>query len=136
MKGDAARGREIYAQRCISCHRVGSEGFQLGPDLVTVKAKGRDGILTAILEPNKEVAPQFIAYTVNTKDGQSLMGFIGKDDASGLTLKMIGGAEQMIARTQIKGSSSSGQSLMPEGIEAGMDVQAMADLLTFIEELK
>ncbi len=135
-KGDAARGREIYAQRCISCHRVGEQGFQLGPDLITVKAKGRDGILSAILEPNKEVAPQFIAYTVNTKDGQSLMGFITKDDASGLTLKMIGGAEQTIPRNQIKGSSSSGLSLMPEGIEAGMDAQAMADLLTFIEELK
>jgi putative membrane-bound dehydrogenase-like protein len=135
-KGDASRGREIYAQRCISCHRVGGEGFQLGPDLITVKAKGRDGILTAILEPNKEVAPQFISYTVNTKDGQSLMGFIAKDDASGLTLKMIGGAEQTIPRNQIKGSSSSGLSLMPEGIEAGMNVQAMADLLTFIEELK
>ena len=135
-KGDAARGREIYAQRCISCHRVGDQGFQLGPDLITVKTKGRDGILTAILEPNKEVAPQFIAYTVNTKDGQSLMGFITKDDASGMTLKMIGGVEQTISRGQIKGSTSSGQSLMPEGIETGLDVQGMADLLTFIEELK
>jgi len=36
----------------------------------------------------------------------------------------------------VKGSSSSGQSLMPEGIEAGLSVQDMADLLTFIEELK
>jgi hypothetical protein len=25
---------------------------------------------------------------------------------------------------------------MPEGLEAGLDVQGMADLLTFIEELK
>ena len=48
----------------------------------------------------------------------------------------LGGAEQTIPRSQIKGSSSSGLSLMPEGIEAGMDAQAMADLLTFIEELK
>ena len=135
-KGDASRGREIYAQRCVACHRIGEQGIQLGPDLITVKAKGRDGILSAILDPNKEVAPQFIAYTVETKDGQSLMGFIAKDDASGLTLKVIGGAEQTIPRSQIKGSSSSGLSLMPEGIEAGMDAQAMADLLTFIEALK
>ena len=135
-KGEAARGREIFAQRCATCHRAEDKGIQIGPDLITVKTKGRDGILTAILDPNKEVAPQFIAYTVETKDGQSLTGFITKDDASGLTLKMIGGAEQTIPRNQIKGSSSSGLSLMPEGIEAGMDAQAMADLLTFIEELK
>ena len=135
-KGDATRGREVYAQRCVTCHRIGEQGIQLGPDLITVKTKGRDGILIAILDPNKEVAPQFIAYTVETKDGQSFTGFITKDDTSGLTLKMIGGAEQTIPRAQIKGSSSSGLSLMPEGIEAGMDAQAMADLLTFIEELK
>ena len=39
-------------------------------------------------------------------------------------------------RTNVKGSSSSGKSLMPEGLEAGLSVQDMADLLTFIEELK
>jgi len=136
MKGDAARGLAIYSQRCATCHRAAGQGMQLGPDLVTVKTKGRDGILTAIIEPNKEVAPQYIAYTVNIRDGQSLTGFITKDDASGLTLKMIGGAEQTIQRSQILGSSSSGLSLMAEGLEAGLEVQAMADLLTFIEELK
>jgi len=136
MKGEASRGRDVYAQRCIACHRAGDQGIQLGPDLITVKAKGRDGILSAILEPNKEVAPQFIDYTVNTRDGRSLMGFISKDDASGVTLKMIGVGEQTIQRSEIQGTSSSGRSLMPEGIEAGMEVQAMADLLAFIEELK
>ncbi|MEO6787591.1 MAG: c-type cytochrome, partial [Chthoniobacteraceae bacterium] len=135
-KGDAVRGKQVFTQRCVTCHRADGQGMQVGPDLITVKTKGRDGLLTAILDPNKEVAPQFIAYTVETKDGQTFIGLIAKDDASGLTLKMIGGTEQTIPRSQIKGSSSSGQSLMPEGIEAGMDTQAMVDLLTFIEELK
>jgi putative heme-binding domain-containing protein len=135
-KGDAMRGRQVFTQRCVTCHRADGLGIQVGPDLITVKTKGRDGLLTAILDPNKEVAPQFIAYNVDLKDGQSFIGLIAKDDATGLTLKMIGGAEQTIPRAQIKGSSSSGQSLMPEGIESGMDAQAMADLLTFIEELK
>ena len=53
-----------------------------------------------------------------------------------MTLKMAGGLTQKIERSCIKGSSSSGQSLMPEGIETGMTVQDMADLITFIEELK
>ena len=35
----------------------------------------------------------------------------------------------------VKGSSSSGQSLMPEGLESGLSVQDMADLLSFIESL-
>jgi putative membrane-bound dehydrogenase-like protein len=136
MKGDAARGQAVYLSRCLACHRAGGQGMQVGPDLITVKTKGRDGLLTAILEPNKEVASQYIAYLVNTKDGQTLNGIISKDDASSLTVKMIGGAELTIPRSNIRGSSSAGQSLMPEGLEAGLEVQGMADLLTFLEELK
>jgi putative heme-binding domain-containing protein len=103
---------------------------------VTVKTKGRDGILTAILEPHKEVASQYIAYTVNTRDGQTLTGIIAKDDANSMTLKMMGGAQATVQRSNIQGSSSSGQSLMPEGLETGMSVQDMADLLSFIESVK
>ena len=48
----------------------------------------------------------------------------------------MGGAEITVPRANVKGSASSGKSVMPEGLEAGMTVQDMADLLTFIEELK
>lgn len=133
--GDAKRGHELYSQRCLACHRAGSEGVQIGPDLVTVKAKGREALLTAILEPNKEVAAQYLVFTVQTKDEQSFTGFIAEDTADSLTLVMPGGLRQTVRRSNIKGTSSSGQSLMPEGIETGMSVADMADLLTFIETL-
>ena len=136
MKGDAARGQAIYQGRCFTCHRAAGLGMAVGPDLITVKTKGREALLTSILEPNKEVASQFIAYTVSTKEGQTLQGIITKDDASGLTVKMLGGAELTVSRSNIKGSTSAGQSLMPEGLEAGLDGQGMADLLTFIEQLQ
>ena len=136
LKGDATRGQNVFISRCMACHRAGTMGLQVGPDLITVKTKGRDGILTAILEPHKEVAAQYIAYIVNTKDGQTLTGVVAEDNATSLTLKMMAGVSQTIQRSNIKGSSSSGQSLMPEGLEQGMTVREMADLLTFIEELK
>ena len=134
-KGDATRGQAVFMQRCFTCHQAAGQGMAVGPDLVTVKTKGRDALLTAILEPHKEVAAQFIAYTVNTKDGEVLSGIVTNDDATSLTLKMMGGPAMTIQRSNIKGTSSSGQSLMPEGLEAGLDVQGMADLLTFIEAL-
>jgi putative membrane-bound dehydrogenase-like protein len=136
MTGDAVRGKTHYSGRCMICHRAGGEGMELGPDLITVKSKGRDALLTAILDPHKEVAPQFIAYDVNTRDGNAYSGMIVRDDATSVSLKIMGGAEVNVPRSNIKGSSSSGKSLMPEGLEAGMTVQDMADLLTFIEELK
>ncbi|MFN7344094.1 MAG: PVC-type heme-binding CxxCH protein [bacterium] len=134
-KGDAVKGQTQFMGRCMICHKAGANGFAVGPDLMTVKTKGREALLEAILMPHKEVASQYIAYTVNTKDGQTLMGVISNDNASSMTLKMPGGAERTIQRADIKGSSSSGQSLMPEGLETGMTVEDMADLLSFIEGL-
>lgn len=132
-QGDAKKGQLQYMARCVACHRAGTMGLQVGPDLITVKTKGREALLTAILEPHKEVASQFIAYTVNTKDGQTLTGIITNDTASSMSIKMMGGIEKTLQRSEIKGSSSTGQSLMPEGLETGMSVTDMADLLSFIE---
>lgn len=134
-KGDATKGRTQFLARCIACHKAGTDGIQVGPDLITVKTKGREALLTAILEPHKEVASQFIAYTVNTKDGQTFTGIITNDTATSMTLKMMGGIEKTLQRSEIKGSASTGQSLMPEGLETGMSVTDMADLLSYIEGL-
>lgn len=133
LKGDARAGQNHYISRCMACHQANGMGIEVGPNLTTVKTKGREALLTAILEPHKEVASQYIAYTVNTKDGQTVQGIITADDASSMSLKMMGGAAVTLQRAQIQGSSSSGQSLMPEGLEGGLSVQDMADLLSFIE---
>jgi putative membrane-bound dehydrogenase-like protein len=136
LPGDAARGQVVFMQRCFTCHRAGGQGFLVGPDLITVKNKGREALLSAVLEPHKEVAPQFIAYTVETVDGQTWAGILTKDDTSGVTIRMPAGQEVNVARSQVKKMAAGGLSLMPEGIEAGLDPQAMADLLEFVETLQ
>jgi len=136
LRGDAARGRVIYQQRCQVCHQAAGEGIEVGPDLITVRSRGRDGLLTAIVDPHREVTPAYVAYTVNTREGATFLALIGRDDASGMALKLMGGIDVTLARAAIQGTSSSGKSLMPEGLEAGLAVQEMADLLTFIDELR
>ena len=73
---------------------------------------------------------------MTTKDGNAYTGIVVRDDVTGLTLKIMGGGEVALARAQVRGGRSAGLSLMPEGLEAGMSVLDMADLLTFIETLK
>ncbi|MBX7120741.1 MAG: c-type cytochrome [Opitutaceae bacterium] len=135
MTGDAGKGREVFQGRCLVCHRAEGKGSLLGPDMVTVKSRGREGVLTAIVDPNREVASQYISYEVSTRDGSAYSGIISQDDASGLTLKIMGGIEMRILRSQVTGVTSSGRSLMPEGLEAGLSINDMADLLTYIESL-
>ena len=52
LNGDAARGKKTYVALCSSCHRLGGQGFELGPDLATVKNGGKEKLLTSILEAN------------------------------------------------------------------------------------
>jgi putative membrane-bound dehydrogenase-like protein len=136
LKGDAVKGRALFAERCVSCHRAEGQGFQLGPDLVTVKTTGREKLLLNFIDPNKEVAPQYLTFNLETKDGESYSGLIVSDTTAGVTLRQAFGKEDVIARANIKSMRSPGQSLMPEDLQAGLTPQQVADLLEFIEGLQ
>lgn len=132
LAGDAAAGKKIYAERCLSCHRSNGEGFALGPDFVSVKTTGKEKLLTNIIDPNAEVRPEFVGYVVETKDDQSLLGLVLNETASSVTLRQAYGKQDVIPRANITKMQSQGQSVMPEGLEAGLTPQAMADLLEYI----
>lgn len=134
QKGDVERGRVLYLERCASCHRSGRDGYALGPDLVTVQSAGRERVLRSILQPNAEVAPQYIAFQVETRGGESYSALIGPETPSQVTLRLGGGRDVTLPRSQVMGMASSGQSLMPEGLAAGLSVEAMTDLLAFISQ--
>jgi putative heme-binding domain-containing protein len=132
LRGDAAKGRQIYTERCLSCHRAEGQGHALGPDLVTVKTTGKEKLLVNILDPNREVPPQFLAYAIDTKDGETYTGLVINETSNGVTLRMAFGQEKTVPRADIRKMESGGQSLMPEGLEAGLTPQDMANLLEFI----
>ncbi len=132
LKGDIAHGKKIYEERCISCHRASGEGASLGPDFVTVKNTGKEKILTNLIDPNAEVRPEFVAYVVDTKDDESLLGLVVNETATAVTVRQAYGKESIIPRANIAKMASQGQSVMPEGLEAGLTSQGMADLLEYI----
>ena len=132
LAGDRARGKEIYLQRCSSCHRLEGQGFALGPDLVTVKSSGKEKMLSNILDPNREVAPQYIAFDIETKDGESLIGLIGNETTSTMTVLQAFGKKDVVRRSTLQSMRSLGQSLMPEGLEQGLTPQDFANLLEYI----
>ena len=133
LKGDRAHGKRIYEERCISCHRLGGQGFALGPDLVTVKNTGKEKMLVNILDPNREVRPEFASYLIETKDDESYIGLVVNETGAAVTLRQAYGKEDVIRRASIRKMQSSSQSLMPEGLEAGLAPQDLADLLGYIE---
>jgi putative heme-binding domain-containing protein len=134
MRGDAAKGHEVYRTVCSACHRKGDEGKEIGPNLATVGAWSPDQLLTNILDPNREVAPNFMLYTVELKDGRSLAGIISAETETAVTLKALDGTEQSFARGEIAMLRATGMSPMPEGLEGAVNLQQMADLIAFLRD--
>jgi putative heme-binding domain-containing protein len=132
LPGDAARGHEIYLKNCAQCHRIKEEGFAVGPDLVTVAQSGAEKILTNILDPNREVNQQYVNYTVDTKDLETISGVVASDTASSVTLKRAFGENTTILRSNIEDMRSEKLSIMPEGLEQGLSKQDLADVIAFI----
>jgi putative heme-binding domain-containing protein len=132
LRGEAAAGRRIFSQRCVACHRLGGEGFAVGPDLVTVKNTGKEKLLVNILDPSREVAPPYIAFEIETKDGESLLGILANETLASVTVRQGYGKEEVVPRANVQGMRSQGQSLMPEGLEQGLSAQEFADLLEYL----
>ena len=132
LTGSVAAGQKTFVARCASCHRLGGQGVNLGPDLASVRSNGKEKLLTSLLDPNREVAPQFASYTIETKDGESITGIIASESATAVLLRQANGVEKETARKNIVTMQSQGQSLMPEGLEEGLSAQDMADLIEFI----
>jgi putative heme-binding domain-containing protein len=132
LKGDRARGREAFKRACATCHRLEGEGHAVGPDLRVAQGRTPEGLLTQILDPNRELLPIYNAYLVQTRDGRSLTGIIASETASGLTLRRAEGVEETVLRSAILQIQDTGLSLMPEGLEKDLRPQDLADLIAYL----
>jgi putative membrane-bound dehydrogenase-like protein len=130
--GNASAGRAIYRERCATCHKLGSEGNAVGPDVVTMKASGKEKLLVNLIDPNREVAPQFQSWSVESSDGETVTGLLLKDSGGSVTLATGGGTEATFIRAQVRKLTPQTTSLMPEGLEAGLTENQMCDLLEFL----
>lgn len=131
-KGDPARGARVYETVCMVCHKHGDRGNDVGPNLGTVKLWPPQQILTNILDPNREVSPNFALYIVETRNGRTLSGILASETAAGVTIRRADGGTDQVQRSEIQSMASSGISLMPEGLEAVINPQQMADLIEFL----
>jgi uncharacterized protein len=128
--GNAANGKQVYAQNCGVCHKINEEGREVGPDLTGMGVHGLHELLTHILDPNRFVEENYVATSIETKDDQALDGIVVRENRSTVVLRNNVG-ETEVKTSDIKLRRSTGRSLMPEGFEA-LGEEPLRDLLTFM----
>ena len=132
MSGDPEQGKAVFAKNCSQCHRVDGVGYEIGPNLAAFKTRGAEAILLNMLDPNREVNPLYVNYVAVLNDGRTLTGMVTEETATSITLKRGENASDTVTRSEIESLSSTGRSIMPEGLEQQIDRQGVADLLAYL----
>jgi putative membrane-bound dehydrogenase-like protein len=132
-KGDAVKGKELFTKHCAICHTLWNEGGKIGPDLTGADRKSREFLLSNIVDPSAVIRPEFVAYTVDTKDGRQLFGLIIESTPTAITLVDAKNEKTVVPRTKIDELQASPISLMPEKILDPLEDDEVRNLFAYIQ---
>lgn len=136
LKGDSMKGKAIFKKECAACHRLEGVGEAVGADLAAIRDHGLAAVMLNILDPNREVKPQYVSYLLVTDAGRSITGMITAETATSITIRRADGTSETVLRVNIDELRSTGLSFMPEGLEKQIDLQSMADLLAYLNSIR
>lgn len=138
LAGDPVKGKDLFENKgqCSSCHRVGTAGSRLGPNLSEIGANRRTAELQrSVIEPNAEVAPQNRFIRVVTKDGISVNGRLLNIDT--FTIELLDSNENLrsFSRDDLRESTILTKSPMPT-YKDKLSPQELADVVSYLASLK
>jgi len=133
---DLSAGRRIFLHskvaQCASCHRYDGRGSVVGPDLSLIAKQGdRLSILRSILEPNREVAPQFYTTVLELEDGNVFSGILLRSSNVEVFRDNLG-KERTFSRADIVQRKELKSSMMPTGLVEQLTDRELRDLVAFL----
>ena len=128
---DIKAGHEMAKALCLTCHKLHGEGAEVGPDLTGVGRSSIDALLANIIDPNQIIGAGYELVEIQTKDDRDISGRMIENSDIRVRLLALGGAEAVIAKSDIKTLRIRDVSVMPEGLENLPD-DAFANLIWFL----
>jgi putative heme-binding domain-containing protein len=134
-KGNAHKGRQMFDLVCASCHQIYGKGGQIGPDLTGSNRGDIDYILLNMIDPSADVPDAYKQITINTKDGQVLVGTLAAEDGQRVVLNTVG-QKLTVLKSDLKTRTVSKMSMMPEGLLPALSDAQVIDLVKYLQTKK
>lgn len=138
VNGDVGRGRQVFfgdKVACHTCHNVGDEGGELGPDLTSIGAiRSTHDLLEAILFPSASFVQDYDTYLVEA-GMESYQGTIARQEPDAVVLRTAVNEEVRVPRDEITSMETYPISKMPEGLDQGLTMDELVDLMAFLKSL-
>ncbi len=132
LKGNPDKGKNIFKQKCSTCHKLENIGYDIAPNIASLTDKRPETLLTSILNPSASVDSKYLTYTVLTEEGRTFSGILSSETGNSITLLMQENKKQVILRNHIDEIRGTGKSMMPDGLEKETTLQDIADLITYL----
>ena len=83
------KGRDAFlGAQCLACHKFGTEGGSIGPDLTAVSSRfSRRDVLESIIEPSKVVSEQYANTMIMLTNGKIVDGRILEENPQRIVLQ-------------------------------------------------
>jgi putative heme-binding domain-containing protein len=137
-KGSPEVGERIFYHSrvagCFRCHEFEGRGNTVGPELSTIgKSMTRERLVQSLVDPSREIAPQFTSYTILKRDGEVLTGIHVGDEVDG-RMRYVDqkGVVFYVHPNDVEQRQPSKQSIMPEGLVNQLTQQELRDLVAFL----
>jgi putative heme-binding domain-containing protein len=133
-EGDIERGRALYFGKaiCSTCHTIGEEGGNLGPDLTSIQRdRSVHDLLEAIVYPGVSFVREFETYQIRTETN-TYTGIIQEQTPDAILLGTSPQTSVRIPTEEIVSTEILDISMMPQGLDQLLTEQEMADLMAFI----
>ena len=143
VDGDATAGERVFFHSkigtCSKCHQHGGRGTAVGPSLSLIakrlpkdKTKAKQILLETILQPSKDMAPQYTPWIIVTTDGRQLTGLPRRKGGNSEAYLGVNGKEFSVKKSEIDMHKESRTSIMPEGLLNNLTTQELRDLFAFL----
>jgi putative heme-binding domain-containing protein len=136
---DPAAGERVFFHAkgpgCARCHQVDGRGGRTGPDLSILSDAGnRRRLVESIVNPSKEIAPQFATWSVAKTDGTIFSGILLEQSPEGALVFADSQARQIVVKLEeIAERKPQAVSIMPDHLADTVTVQEFRDLLAFLQ---
>jgi len=135
--GTAEHGKQLFTQRCGTCHKLHGEGAAIGPNLTGYERTNLDFMLLSIVDPSAAIREEYTNYRVLTVDGRVLSGLLKNQDDKTITLQNADNPAMVIPRDEIEaGPLAIDKSLMPDRLLEDLTATQVRDLFAYLQSEK
>jgi putative heme-binding domain-containing protein len=142
LAGDPQAGRRLFFDpqgkaQCAKCHSIGGEGGRIGPVLDRIASRrAPDYLMESILQPSKDIAPEFEAIAVATKNGLVVTGLRVNETNFDIQLREESGRFHSFLKRDLDEVQTLKKSLMPENLAEILTVKDLHDLFAYLMTLE